>query len=70
MLPSNSLPANIYSLAYSTYGFSPILNFELAQGEDMQELLQKAQSSYHCHLDGEIVEDTYLKIACIRMEEG
>jgi hypothetical protein len=27
------------SLAYATYGFSPILNFELSQGEDIQELI-------------------------------
>lgn len=25
---------------------------------------------YHCSMDGELVEDTYLKIACLRMEEG
>lgn len=58
------------SLAYATYGFSPILNFELSQGEDIQELIQKATSGYHCQLDGDVVEDTYLKIACLRMEEG
>jgi hypothetical protein len=36
----------------------------------MSELLQKAQTMYHCSLDGGVVEDTYLKIACLRMEEG
>jgi len=36
----------------------------------MNDLLQKAQTMYHCSLDGDLVEDTYLKIACLRMEEG
>jgi hypothetical protein len=57
-------------LAYSTYGFSPILNYEIPQAEDMSELLQKAQTMYHCSMDGDVVEDNYLKIACLRMEEG
>jgi hypothetical protein len=59
-----------FSLAYCTYGFSPILNFELSQGEDMTELLEKAATHYKCQLDGEVVEDSFLKIACLRMEEG
>ena len=46
------------------------MNFELPQAEDISELLSKACSSYHCSLDGEVVEDQYLKIACLRMEEG
>ena len=33
-------------------------------------MLLKAQTMYHCSLDGELVEDNYLKIACLRMEEG
>ena len=36
----------------------------------MAELLQKASTHYKCQLDGEVIEDTYLKIACLRMEEG
>ena len=59
-----------YSLAYATYGYSPILNFELGLGEDFTELLQKASTHYKCQLDGDVVEDAYLKIACLRMEEG
>jgi hypothetical protein len=60
----------LYSLAYCTYGFSPILNFEISQSEDLSELLQKATGHYKCQLDGDVTEDTYLKIACLRLEEG
>ena len=58
------------SLAFCTYGYSPILNFEMGQGEDLQELLQKASTQYKCKLDGDVVADQYLKIACLRLEEG
>eukprot|EP00347_Sterkiella_histriomuscorum_P023391 403334813 len=59
------------SLAYSSYGYSPILNFELTQSEDFEEILQKAQTSYNCTLDGEpINDDQYMRIACLRLDEG
>ncbi|CDW87885.1 UNKNOWN [Stylonychia lemnae] len=60
----------IYSLAYSTYGYSPILNFEIPQSEEFIEVIDKAKLHYKCQLDGDIQEDNYLKIVCLRMEEG
>ena len=36
----------------------------------MAELLQKATHGYKCQMDGDVTEDSYLKIACLRMEEG
>jgi hypothetical protein len=33
-------------------------------------VVEKAKLNYKCSLDGDIAEDPYLKIACLRMEEG
>ena len=42
----------------------------------MDDLIQKAcatnmasENGYRCHLDGEIVEDEYIKLACLKLEE-
>ena len=42
------------SLAQSTCGYSPILNFELPDHEDLESLLEKAQKDFDCELDGDI----------------
>ena len=58
------------SLAHSTFGYSPILNFNLGSASDIDELVQKAKSDFDCDLDGQIVQDEYLKLACLRTPDG
>ena len=40
----------------------------------MEELVEKAcdpkNSNFRCHMDGEIITDEYLKIACLKLEES
>ena len=57
--------------AHLQYGYAPILNFEIHVNEDLDALLKKAcnSSEYQCHMDGEIIADDYLKIACVKIEE-
>eukprot|EP00355_Strombidium_rassoulzadegani_P005683 CAMPEP_0168621172 /NCGR_PEP_ID=MMETSP0449_2-20121227/7545_1 /TAXON_ID=1082188 /ORGANISM="Strombidium rassoulzadegani, Strain ras09" /LENGTH=64 /DNA_ID=CAMNT_0008662259 /DNA_START=243 /DNA_END=437 /DNA_ORIENTATION=- len=46
--------------------------------EDLDRLVDKAcdpsnaanPNSYRCHLDGDIVQDDFLKIACLKVEES
>ena len=58
------------SLAHSTFGYSPILNFDMGINTNLDEIIQKAKNEYACELDGNILEDEYLKIACIRTPDG
>ena len=58
------------SLAHSTFGYSPILNFSLGSAANIDEIVEKAQADYDCNLDGEIIEDEYLKLACLRTPDG
>ena len=51
------------TLAHATHGFSPMLTFELA---DLDAACFKAKEEYQCELDGDIVADEYMKIACLR----
>ena len=37
---------------------------------NLDEIIQKAKNEYACELDGNILEDEYLKIACIRTPDG
>ena len=56
------------------YGYSPILSFEINVNEDLDKLVEKAcnpkNSDYRCHLDGQIIQDEYVKLACLKLEEG
>jgi hypothetical protein len=36
----------------------------------MQEIIKKAKTNFKCSMDGEVVEDEFLRIACLRTEEG
>ena len=42
-----------------TYGFSPILHFELPLSEEMDEIVEKAKNNFKCSMDGDIIEDEY-----------
>ena len=37
---------------------------------DLAEIIQRAKHDFACELDGEILEDEYLKIACLRTPDG
>ena len=55
------------TLAHAARGFSPMLLFQV---EDLQQLCERAKEEYKCEMDGDIVEDEYLKIACLKTECG
>ena len=55
------------TLAHASHGFSPMLSFEVA---DLQQTVERAQKEYECQIDGEVVEDEYLKLACLRTQCG
>ena len=58
------------SLAHSTFGYSPILNFNIGISADLDELIGKAQEEFDCQLDGDVVEDEYMKLVCLRTPDG
>ena len=58
------------SLAHATFGYSPIMNFDMGVNTDMNEVIMRAKRDFACELDGEIIEDEYLKIACLRTPDG
>ena len=62
------------SISQLQYGYSPILNFEIHQNQDLEEIVEKAcdkkNSQFRCHLDGDIIADEYLKIVCLKLEES
>ena len=58
------------SLAHASYGYSPILNFELGANESFAEAVELARNNYECELDGDVVEDKYMRLACIRTPDG
>jgi hypothetical protein len=53
-----------------TYGFSPLLHFDIPLSEDLSETVSKAVTHFRCLVDGEILEDEFQKIVCLRTEEG
>jgi len=36
----------------------------------MADVVDKAKLNFKCQLDGSILEDEYIKIACLRTDEG
>ena len=58
------------SVAHSTFGYCPILNFSLGVNTDMDQLIMKAKSDFDCVLDGDVIADEYIKLACLRTPEG
>ena len=58
------------SLAHSTFGYSPILNFDIGQSTNIEELIEKATNDFDCELDGEMLSDEYLKLVCLRTPDG
>jgi len=55
-----------FSEAYCSTGYSPMLNFEI---ENLDNMIEKAKV-YGAILDGEKIQDENHKIACIRVPEG
>ena len=58
------------SMAHSTCGYSPILNFNIGGNTDMEELIERAKADFDCQLDGKVLEDDYMKLACLRTPDG
>ena len=58
------------SIAHATFGYSPILNFAVGSGLNLDELVERAKNDYDCDLDGDILEDDYLKLVCLRTPDG
>ena len=55
------------TLAHASHGYSPILNFEIA---DIESVCKRATEEYKAELDGPIVEDEFMKVACLRTSCG
>ena len=55
------------TLAHASHGYSPILNFEIA---DIDSACKRAKDEYEAELDGPIAEDEFMKVACIRTSCG
>ena len=58
------------SLAHSTFGYSPILNFDIGSSANIDDLIEKARSDFDCQLDGDMVYDEYMKLVCLRTPDG
>ena len=58
------------SLAHSTFGYNPILNFNIGANANVDELIAKARDDFDCDLDGEILSDDYMKLVCLRTPDG
>ena len=69
-----------HNLSKLQYGYAPIVNFEINANEDLDFLIEKAcgfkqedvqfNQQFKCYLDGEIVHDDFIKIACLKIEEA
>ena len=55
------------TLAHATHGFSPLLNFEI---QNLDQACINAQQQYEAELDGPVVEDEYMKYACLKTSWG
>ncbi|CAI2382966.1 unnamed protein product [Moneuplotes crassus] len=58
------------SHAFTTTGYSPILNFQLKDGQDIYEQVSKLEKEYGAALDGEICKDDNFEIATLRSKDG
>ena len=58
------------NLSQSTSGYSPILNFDLPEHTNLTELTERAQKDFECELDGEIEEDEFQRVVCMRSPDG
>ena len=58
------------SHAFWTTGYSPMLNFQLKDNEDIEGLVKKLESDYGAKLDGDVQKDDYFEVATMRSEDG
>ena len=58
------------TLAHASHGYSPILNFSIGQNADIDELVEKAKQDFDCQMDGEVMEDEYVKLVCLKTPDG
>ena len=60
----------VTSQAFWSTGYSPILNFQLKNHENIDEYTKKLQEEYLAQLDGEIQKDELYEVATLRSEDG
>ena len=58
------------TLAHSTFGYSPILNFNLGSNANIDEIIARAKDDLDCELDGDVMADDYMKLVCLRTPDG
>ena len=46
------------------------MNFNMGTAVDISELVEKARHDYDCEVDGEILADEYMRLACLRTPDG
>mmetsp|Transcript_7532 Transcript_7532/g.8562 ORF Transcript_7532/g.8562 Transcript_7532/m.8562 type:complete len:128 (+) Transcript_7532:121-504(+) len=60
----------VESHAFCTTGYSPILNFQLKDGQNINTQVKKLEDEYGAKLDGEIQIDNDFEIATVKSEDG
>ena len=58
------------SHAFCTTGYSPILNFELKDNQNIHEQVEKLESEYGAMLDGDVKIDENFEIATLKSTDG
>ena len=58
------------SHAFCTTGYSPILNFQLKDNQDIHTQVSKLETEYGATLDGEVQVDDDFEIASLKSQDG